>query len=57
MAESRRAAETQTLARSLRTLQFAGTAIDGLSIQEIAGELDVHRSIASRLLSPARKRT
>ena len=51
MADSPRAAGTQTLARGLRALQLVSTATDGLNIQEVAAELDVHRSIASRLLS------
>ncbi|MEU5098720.1 helix-turn-helix domain-containing protein [Streptomyces sp. NPDC020996] len=51
MADSPRATGTQTLARGLRALQLVSTAGDGLSIQEVAQELDVHRSIASRLLS------
>ncbi|GAA1900705.1 helix-turn-helix domain-containing protein [Streptomyces sodiiphilus] len=51
MADSPRATGTQTLARGLRALQIVSTASDGLTIQEVAGELDVHRSIASRLLS------
>ncbi|MEV6162317.1 helix-turn-helix domain-containing protein [Streptomyces sp. NPDC052052] len=50
MTNSPRAAGTQTLARGLRALQLVSTAHDGLNIQEVAGELDVHRSIASRLL-------
>lgn len=51
MVDSRRAVGTQTLARGLRALQLVGTASDGLNIQEVAEALDVHRSIASRLLS------
>ncbi|MFI8089497.1 IclR family transcriptional regulator [Streptomyces sp. NPDC086080] len=51
MADSPRTTGTQTLARGLRALQLVSTASDGLNIQEVAGELDVHRSIASRLLS------
>jgi DNA-binding IclR family transcriptional regulator len=42
---------TQTLARGLRALQLVSTASDGLNNQEVAEELDVHRSIASRLLT------
>lgn len=42
---------SQTLARGLRALELVSGAPDGLSIQEIAVELDVHRSIASRLLA------
>ncbi|WP_234534692.1 IclR family transcriptional regulator [Streptomyces shenzhenensis] len=51
MTDSPRAAGTQTLARGLRVLQLVSMAADGLSIQEVAARLDVHRSIASRLLS------
>ncbi|MEV8451603.1 helix-turn-helix domain-containing protein [Streptomyces sp. NPDC052095] len=51
MTESPRAAGTQTLARGLRVLQLVSTAGDGLGIQDVAGQLGVHRSIASRLLS------
>ncbi|TYL49718.1 helix-turn-helix domain-containing protein [Nocardioides sp. BGMRC 2183] len=45
------AAGSQTLARGLRALELVAGAQDGLSVQEIAGQLDVHRSIASRLLA------
>ncbi|MFS3128300.1 IclR family transcriptional regulator [Nocardioides sp. Bht2] len=45
------AAGSQTLARGLRALQLVAGARNGLSVQEIADELDVHRSIASRLLA------
>ncbi|GLX49662.1 transcriptional regulator [Streptomyces hygroscopicus subsp. hygroscopicus] len=51
MVDPSRAPGTQTLARGLRALQLVSTAADGLSVQEVAGALDVHRSIASRLLS------
>lgn len=51
MTDSPRAAGTQTLARGLRVLQLVSMAGDGLSIQDVAGRLEVHRSIASRLLS------
>ncbi|GAB3580829.1 IclR family transcriptional regulator [Calidifontibacter terrae] len=47
----RAAAGSQTLARGLRALELIGRAVDGCSIQEVAEALDVHRSIASRLLS------
>ncbi|MEI7054777.1 helix-turn-helix domain-containing protein [Nocardioides sp. CCNWLW239] len=48
---ARPAAGSQTLARGLRTLEMVATARDGLSIQEVATRLDVHRSIASRMLA------
>jgi DNA-binding IclR family transcriptional regulator len=51
MTDARPAAGSQTLARGLRALELVATARDGMTIQEIAGQLDVHRSIASRLLS------
>ncbi|MFE5210028.1 IclR family transcriptional regulator [Streptomyces sp. NPDC056600] len=52
MAEtSRAAAGAQTLARGLRALELVTTARDGLTVQDVAEQLDVHRSIASRLLS------
>lgn len=51
MSEPRPAPGAQTLARGLRALELVAQAQDGASIQEIAGELDVHRSIASRILS------
>lgn len=51
MESARPAAGSQTLARGLRALELVATAHDGATIQEIAGRLDVHRSIASRLLS------
>ncbi|CAM3501252.1 helix-turn-helix domain-containing protein [Nocardioides dubius] len=44
-------AGSQTLARGLRALELVAAARDGMSVQEIADELDVHRSIASRLLA------
>lgn len=51
MAETSRAAGAQTLARGLRALELVTAARDGLTVQEVAERLDVHRSIASRLLS------
>jgi DNA-binding IclR family transcriptional regulator len=51
MAETSRAAGAQTLARGLRALELVTAARDGLTVQEVAEQLDVHRSIASRLLS------
>lgn len=51
MSETRPAPGSQTLARGLRALELVAVAPDGASIQEIAGELSVHRSIASRVLS------
>jgi DNA-binding IclR family transcriptional regulator len=51
MSDAPRAAGTQTLARGLRALTLVSMAEDGLNVQEVAGRLDVHRSIASRLLA------
>jgi DNA-binding IclR family transcriptional regulator len=51
MAETPRTAGAQTLARGLRALELVTAARDGLTVQEVAEQLDVHRSIASRLLS------
>ncbi|MFJ9391719.1 IclR family transcriptional regulator [Nocardioides sp. NPDC101246] len=48
---ARPAAGSQTLARGLHTLELVATARDGLTIQEVASRLDVHRSIASRVLA------
>ncbi|MBM0126158.1 IclR family transcriptional regulator [Pimelobacter simplex] len=42
---------SQTLARGLRALELVAEATDGLTVQDLAGRLDVHRSIASRLLT------
>lgn len=42
---------TQTLARGLRALEIVAQARDGASIQEVADQLEVHRTIAYRLLS------
>lgn len=51
MSDTRPAPGSQTLARGLRALELVAQASDGATIQEIAAELDVHRSIASRVLS------
>jgi len=51
VSDTRPAPGAQTLARGLRALELVAVARDGASIQEIAAELDVHRSIASRILS------
>lgn len=51
MSDSRPAPGAQTLARGLRALQLVAQAGDGASIQEISTQLDVHRSISSRILS------
>jgi len=51
MESARPAAGAQTLARGLRALELVATSRDGMTVQEVAGELDVHRSIASRVLS------
>ena len=42
---------TQTLARGLRALELVAVAPDGLTVQELADQLGLHRSIASRLLA------
>jgi DNA-binding IclR family transcriptional regulator len=41
----------QTLARGISALKMVVNAYDGLSVVELAEALDVHRTIASRLLS------
>lgn len=51
MTDTRPAPGSQTLARGLRALELVALARDGATIQEVAAELDVHRSIASRILS------
>ncbi|MHA6739128.1 IclR family transcriptional regulator [Rhodococcus erythropolis] len=48
---SNRTPGTQTLARGLEALRLVATTPGGLTIQDIAESLDVHRTIASRLLS------
>lgn len=44
-------AGAQTLARGLSALQLVADAPEGLTIHEVAERLDVHRTIASRLLA------
>ncbi len=51
MSEPRPAPGTQTLARGLHALELVAQAPDGVAIQEIAEALEVHRTIASRLLA------
>lgn len=51
MNEARPAPGAQTLARGLRALQMVALAPEGAAIGEIASQLDVHRTIASRLLT------
>ncbi|NHC23381.1 helix-turn-helix domain-containing protein [Nocardioides sp. IC4_145] len=51
MSEPRPAQGTQTLARGLRALELVAQGRDGATIQEVSAQLDVHRSIASRLLA------
>lgn len=46
-----RAAGSQTLARGLQALELIASSAAGLTIQEVADELGVHRSIATRLLA------
>lgn len=48
---STRTIGSQTLARGLRALQFVAANPAGVTVQDVAGELDVHRSIASRVLT------
>lgn len=51
MTEPRTAPGAQTLARGLRALEIVAAAPEGLGVQEVADRLEVHRSIASRLLT------
>ncbi|UDY23672.1 IclR family transcriptional regulator [Nocardioides sp. Kera G14] len=51
MSETRSVPGTQTLARGLSSLELVAQAPDGVAIQDIADQLGVHRSIASRLLA------
>ncbi|MEX0427270.1 IclR family transcriptional regulator [Nocardioides sp. DS6] len=51
MSATRPAPGTQTLARGLRALELVASASEGMAIQELADELGIHRSIASRLLA------
>lgn len=44
-------AGSQTLARGLTALQLISQSPTGLTIQELADRLDVHRTVASRLLT------
>jgi DNA-binding IclR family transcriptional regulator len=44
-------AGSQTLARGLRALELICRSSDGLTIQEVAERLGVHRTVASRLLT------
>ncbi|MGW0037204.1 IclR family transcriptional regulator [Gordonia sp. NPDC003376] len=46
-----RAAGTQTLARGLTALELVANSPAGLTIQDVAERLGVHRSIATRLLA------
>lgn len=46
-----RAAGTQTLARGLHALELVANSAGGLTIQDVADRLGVHRSIATRLLA------
>ncbi|MBM4567608.1 helix-turn-helix domain-containing protein [Rhodococcus hoagii] len=46
-----RAAGTQTLARGLHALELVANSASGLTIQDVADRLGVHRSIATRLLA------
>ncbi|MET9384546.1 helix-turn-helix domain-containing protein [Streptomyces sp. NPDC002928] len=51
MAETSRSVGVRTLARGLRALELVTAAHDGLTVQEVAERLDLHRSITSSLLS------
>jgi DNA-binding IclR family transcriptional regulator len=44
-------AGSQTLARGLSALKLISEAESGLTIQEVAEQLDIHRTVASRLLA------
>ncbi len=44
-------AGSQTLARGLTALELISESPGGLTIQEVAERLDIHRTVASRLLS------
>lgn len=44
-------AGSQTLARGLTALQLISESATGLTIQEVAERLDIHRTVASRLLA------
>jgi len=46
-----RTAGSQTLARGLRALKAIAASPDGLTIQEVADQLEVHRTIAYRILN------
>lgn len=50
MTEQPRVAGAQTLARGLAALRFVVDAPDGLTVQELATALGVHRSIAYRIV-------
>ncbi len=45
---------SQTLARGLAALQLVAAAPNGLTAQQVADEIGVHRTIAYRLLDHAR---
>lgn len=51
MEPARPTAGSQTLARGLRALELIAAVREGMTIQEVADRLGVHRSIASRLLA------
>lgn len=48
---TRAAAGAQTLARGIRVLREVAQARDGMTIQEVAERQEIHRTIASRILS------
>lgn len=49
--KTRNVAGSQTLARGLTALQLISESPTGMTIQEVAERLDVHRTVASRLLA------
>lgn len=51
MPEERTPAGSQTLARGLAALQLISESPGGLTIQEVAERLEIHRTVASRLLA------
>ena len=48
---SSRNAGSQTLDRGLRALEMVAAAPEGMTVQQVAERLDVHRTIAHRLLA------
>ena len=46
-------AGSQTLDRGIRALEMVAAAPGGMTVQEVADRLEVHRTIAHRLLAPS----